>query len=77
GGSARGRLRPDGAATPEGHRAHRAVGEAADLAAARPRCALDTPAADRLHRLLTPLARACAAAPHFPDPTGLPAAAHR
>ncbi|GAA2417900.1 hypothetical protein GCM10010420_55330 [Streptomyces glaucosporus] len=69
---ARGRLASDGTATPAGRRIHRRVEEATDRAAARPWQTLDPAAADRLHRLLAPLARACAAALPFPNPIGLP-----
>lgn len=72
---ARGWLAPDGTATSKGRRAHRAVEEATDRAAARPWQALEPAAVDRLRRLLAPLARACAGALRFPNPMGLPAPA--
>lgn len=72
---ARGWLGPDGTATPEGRRTHRAVEEATDRAAARPWQSLDAAASDRLRQLLAPPARACAAALRFPNPMGLPAPA--
>ncbi|MEE1940081.1 hypothetical protein V1L54_11845 [Streptomyces sp. TRM 70361] len=71
----RGWLAGDGTATPDGRRAHRALEAATDRAAARPWQALDATAVDRLRYLLTPLARACAAALRFPNPMGLPAPA--
>nr|WP_155074190.1 hypothetical protein [Streptomyces taklimakanensis] len=70
--AARGWLAPDGTATSEGRRAHRALEEATDRAAARPWQALGPATTDRLRGLLTPLARACAAALRFPNPIGLP-----
>ncbi|WP_093848763.1 SCO6745 family protein [Streptomyces pini] len=73
--AARGLLDPRGGATAEGLRAHRAVEEATDRAAARPWQGLDASARDRLRRLLVPLARASAAALRFPNPMGLPAPA--
>ncbi|PJE97291.1 hypothetical protein CUT44_13675 [Streptomyces carminius] len=71
----RGWLAGDGTATADGRRAHRALEEATDRAAARPWRALDAVAVDRLRRELTPLARACATALRFPNPMGLPAPA--
>ncbi|MDG9703521.1 hypothetical protein [Streptomyces sp. DH37] len=71
----RGLLGPDGRATPEGRRVHRAVEEATDRAAARPWQGLDAATVERLRRLLAPSARASAAALRFPNPMGLPAPA--
>ncbi|WP_406724027.1 hypothetical protein WJ438_04315 [Streptomyces sp. GD-15H] len=70
---AHGWLAPDGTATSEGRRVHRTVEEATDRAAARPWQALNPAAVDRLHRLLAPLAHACATTLRFPNPMGLPA----
>lgn len=73
--AARGWLTSGGTATAEGRRAHRAVEEATDRAAARPWQALGPTEVDRLGRALAPLARACAAVLRFPNPMGLPAPA--
>ncbi|CAL9605775.1 hypothetical protein SUDANB106_05539 [Streptomyces sp. enrichment culture] len=75
--AARGLLDPGGRATPEGRLAHRAAEEATDRAAARPWQGLDAATGERLSRLLTPVARAAAAALRFPNPMGLPAPAGR
>jgi hypothetical protein len=57
----RGWLAPDGTATPDGLAAHRAIEDAADLAAARPWAQLGTAAAEQLISVLGPMAQACAA----------------
>jgi hypothetical protein len=70
--AARGWLGPDGALTPEGAAAHRAVEQATDRAAVRPWEALGPEGAASLLTVLTPVARACAADLPYPNPVGMP-----
>jgi hypothetical protein len=71
----RGWLGPDGRVTAAGAAAHRAVEDATDLAAARPWARLGPAGVGELLALLTPVARACAAALPYPNPVGVPAPA--
>jgi hypothetical protein len=68
----RGLLDPHGRATDDGLCAHAELESATDRAAQRPWQALPAPTADRLSRLLPPLASACASALRYPNPMGLP-----
>ena len=69
----RGWLGPDGRVTAEGAAAHRALEQATDLAAARPWARLGPEATAELLSVLTPVAKACAAALPYPNPVGIPA----
>jgi hypothetical protein len=71
----RGWLGADGRVTAAGAAAHRAVEDATDLAAARPWARLGPDSAAELLAVLTPVARACAAALPYPNPVGVPAPA--
>lgn len=68
----RGLLEPDGSATPEGRRMLAEVEGATDRAAGRLFAHVPPGDMTELHRLLEPLAQACAAAVRFPNPMALP-----
>jgi hypothetical protein len=68
----RGWLNPDGAASPAGLAAHRAVEQATDLAAARPWAGFGRGRTAELAEALTPLAAACASVIPYPNPVGVP-----
>jgi hypothetical protein len=68
----RGWLDPDGAASPAGLAAHRAVEQATDLAAARPWAGFGAGRTAELAEALTPLAAACASVIPYPNPVGVP-----
>jgi len=69
----RGWVGADGALTSAGRAAHAAVEDATDRAASRPWARLGPEAAAEIATVLTPLARACAAALPYPSPIGVPA----
>jgi Helix-turn-helix family len=71
--AARGWVDVDGQLTNAGQAAHDAVEEATDRAAARPWARLDADTTAELAGVLTPLAKACAAALPYPSPIGVPA----
>ncbi|HMI26577.1 MAG TPA: hypothetical protein VK594_19000 [Streptosporangiaceae bacterium] len=71
--AARGWVGADGALTSAGQEAHAAVEDATDRAASRPWARLGPEATAELAAVLTPLARACAAALPYPSPIGVPA----
>jgi Helix-turn-helix family len=71
--AARGWVDADGALTSAGREAHAAVEEATDRAASRPWARLGPEATAEVAAVLTPLARACAAALPYPSPIGVPA----
>ena len=71
--AARGWVGTDGALTSAGQEAHAAVEDATDRAASRPWARLGPEATAELAAVLTPLARACAAALPYPSPIGVPA----
>jgi hypothetical protein len=71
--AARGWIAADGALTSAGRAAHAAVEDATDRAASRPWARLGPEATAELAAVLTPLARACAAALPYPSPIGVPA----
>ena len=71
--AARGWIDADGALTSAGRAAHAAVEDATDRAASRPWARLGPEATAELAAVLTPLARACAAALPYPSPIGVPA----
>jgi hypothetical protein len=71
--SARGWVDADGALTSAGREAHAAVEDATDRAASRPWVRLGPEATAEIAAVLTPLARACAAALPYPSPIGVPA----
>lgn len=71
--AARGWIGADGALTSAGRAAHAAVEDATDRAASRPWARLGPEATAELAAVLTPLARACAAALPYPSPIGVPA----
>ena len=68
----RGWVSADGRLTSAGQAAHDAVENATDWAAARPWARLGADATAELAGLLTPLAKACAAAIPYPTPVGVP-----
>ena len=68
----RGWVRADGRLTSAGQAAHDAVENATDGAAARPWARLGADATAELAGVLTPLAKACAAAMPYPNPVGVP-----
>ena len=69
----RGWVGADGRLTIAGQAAHDAVENATDWAAARPWARLGADATAELAGVLTPLAKACAAALPYPSPIGVPA----
>jgi hypothetical protein len=69
----RGWVGADGQLTNAGQAAHDAVENATDRAAARAWARLSTDAIAELAGVLTPLAKACAAALPYPSPVGVPA----
>jgi hypothetical protein len=69
----RGWIDADGALTSAGRAAHAAVEDATDRAASRPWARLGPEATAEVAAVLTPLARACAAALPYPSPIGVPA----
>jgi hypothetical protein len=69
----RGWVGADGQLTNAGQAAHDAVENATDRAAARAWARLSTDALAELAGVLTPLAKACAAALPYPSPIGVPA----
>jgi hypothetical protein len=71
--AARGWVDADGALTSAGREAHAAVEDATDRAASRPWARLGPEATAEVAAVLTPLARACAAALPYPSPIGVPA----
>jgi hypothetical protein len=71
--AARGWIDADGALTSAGRAAHAAVEDATDRAASRPWARLGPEATAEVAAVLTPLARACAAALPYPSPIGVPA----
>ena len=71
--AARGWIDADGALTSAGRAAHAAVEDATDRAASRPWARLGPEATAEVAAVLTPLARACAAALPHPSPIGVPA----
>ncbi|HMI25276.1 MAG TPA: hypothetical protein VK594_12385, partial [Streptosporangiaceae bacterium] len=71
--AARGWIGADGALTSAGRAAHAAVEDATDRAASRPWARLGPEATAEVAAVLTPLARACAAALPYPSPIGVPA----
>jgi len=71
----RGWLGADGRVTAAGAAAHQAVEDATDLAAARPWTRIGPGGMGELLAVLTPVARACAAALPYPNPVGVPAPA--
>jgi hypothetical protein len=71
--AARGWVDADGALTSAGREAHAAVEDATDRAASRPWARLGPEATAEVAAVLTPLARACAAAIPYPSPIGVPA----
>ena len=71
--AARGWVDADGALTSAGREAHAAVEDATDRAASRPWARLGPEATAEIAAVLTPLARACAAALPYPSPIGVPA----
>jgi hypothetical protein len=71
----RGWLGADGRVTAAGAAVHQAVEDATDLAAARPWGRLGLAGPGKLLAVLTPVARACAAALPYPNPVGVPAPA--
>ena len=71
--AARGWVDADGALTSAGREAHAAVEDATDWAASRPWARLGPEATAEIAAVLTPLARACAAALPYPSPIGVPA----
>ena len=68
----RGWVGADGRLTNAGQAAHDAVENATDRAAARPWARLGADATAELARVLTPLAKACAAVLPYPSPIGVP-----
>jgi len=68
----RGWVGADGRLTSAGQAAHDAVENATDWAAARPWARLGADATAELAGVLTPLAKACAAAIPYPNPVGVP-----
>jgi hypothetical protein len=68
----RGWVSADGRLTSAGQAAHDAVENATDGAAARPWARLGADATAELAGVLTPLAKACAAAIPYPNPVGVP-----
>ena len=70
--AARGWMGLDGGLTAAGRDAHAAVEQATDRAAARPWARLGPAATEELAGVLTPVARACAAAIPYPSPIGVP-----
>jgi helix-turn-helix protein len=68
----RGWVGADGRLTHAGQAAHDAVEKATDWAAARPWAGLGADATAELAGVLTPLAKACAAALPYPNPVGVP-----
>ena len=75
--AARGWVDADGALTSAGREAHAAVEDATDRAASRPWARLGPEATAEIAAVLTPLARACAAALPYPSPIGVPAPGRR
>jgi len=71
--AARGWVGADGTLTSAGRQAHAAVEDATDRAASRPWARLGPEATAEIAAVLTPLARACAAALPYPSPIGVPA----
>ena len=71
--AARGWVDADGTLTSAGREAHAVVEDATDRAASRPWARLDPEATAEIAAVLTPLARACAAALPYPSPIGVPA----
>jgi hypothetical protein len=71
--AARGWVGAHGALTSAGREAHAAVEDATDRAASRPWARLGPEATAEIAAVLTPLARACAAALPYPSPIGVPA----
>ena len=71
--AARGWVDADGTLTSAGREAHAAVEDATDRAASRPWARLGPEATAEIAAVLTPLARACAAALPYPSPIGVPA----
>ncbi|MGH3119660.1 MAG: SCO6745 family protein, partial [Streptosporangiaceae bacterium] len=69
----RGLMGPDGTLTSAGRELHAAVEAATDRAASRPWARLGPEATAEIAAVLTPLARACAAALPYPSPIGVPA----
>jgi hypothetical protein len=69
----RGWVGADGLLTNAGQAAHDAIEEATDQAAARPWARLGADATAKVADVLTPLAKACAAALPYPSPIGVPA----
>jgi hypothetical protein len=68
----RGWIGADGRLTSAGQAAHDAVENATDRAAARPWARLGADTTAELAGVLTPLAKACAAALPYPNPVGIP-----
>jgi hypothetical protein len=68
----RGWVDGEGAATPAGAAAHRAIEEVTDLAAARPWARIGPTATQELAAVLLPVARAAAAVMPYPNPVGVP-----
>ena len=69
----RGWVGGDGELTSAGRKAHAAVENATDWAAARPWARLGPDATAEIANVLTPLAKACASALPYPSPIGVPA----
>ena len=69
----RGWVGADGQLTSAGRKAHAAVEDATDWAAARPWARLGADATADLAGVLTPLAKACAVVLPYPSPIGVPA----